>query len=436
MFSISTIAIILTLLILYSIIFSSINVLPANYAENKLIEEKSKISSSKNVTPNLIPDTCKYGVYSKNGKIISGNLSSKEATKAWNAVKNSERGSDFLHHYLKIPRENEVCIVQYSISSQYASPTLRKFLPNPDLFLIFFFCFGFILEVFLLAYSLGKKLTKNIELLQEVSRKIQNQNLDFSIKPSGIFEIDNVLSSMDEMKEALKTSMKKQWDLQQERRNQISSLAHDVKTPLTIVIGNAELLSETNQSDEQREYTNYIINSAQDMQQYIKTLIEISKADIGYTLRKEEFYIKKFIDEIYSHINALTSIKKIKVDFKINNVSKVFKVDFKLLQRAIMNVVSNAVDYSKENDTIIFSVDETPKYIRFTICDNGKGFSKEALLNAKQQFYMENLGRDSRSHFGMGLYISDSIVRKHNGKMELTNGSVAKGAQINIYIPI
>ncbi|SFD28465.1 sensor histidine kinase [Clostridium uliginosum] len=436
MFCISTIVIMLALLILYSIIFSSINVLPANYAENKLMEQKNEISSSKNVTPSLIPDTCKYGVYTNDGKIISGNLNPKEATKAWDAVKNSEKGSNFLHHYLKIPRENEVCIVQYSISSQYTSPTLRKFLPNPDLFLIFLFCFGFILEGFFLAYNFGKKFTKNMELLQDAAKKIQNENLDFSIKYSGIFEIDNVLSSMDEMKEALKTSMKKQWDLEQERRKQISSLAHDIKTPLTIVRGNAELLEETNQTDEQKEYTNYIIDSAHDMQQYIKALIEISKADIGYILQKEELDSKKYLDIIYNHINALTSIKKIKVDLKINNLPKVFKADFNLLQRAIMNVVSNAVDYSKENGTIIFSVDQISNYIRFTICDDGNGFSKEALLNAKQQFYMGDLSRSSKSHYGMGLYIADSIVKQHNGKMELTNSNVTKGAEINIYIPI
>ncbi|GAA0732712.1 HAMP domain-containing sensor histidine kinase [Clostridium oceanicum] len=433
-FCISTVVIIILLLGFYSILFSKIDIIPSNYAENKLMKNKSEIALSKKVTESLIPDTCEYGVYTNKGKFISGDFSLKEAKKAWRAVKNSEKGSDFFNYYLKIPRENQVCIVKYHLSSQYASPKLRKFLPSPDLFLIFLFCIAFILEVIFLAYTFGKRLTKKMDLLQDAADKIQNQNLDFKGEYSSVVEIDNVLSSMYEMKEELKISKKKQWDLEEKRKEQISSLAHDIKTPLTIIRGNGELLEETNQTDEQKEYTSYIVHSAKDMQQYVKTLIEISKAQMGYTLKIEEINTKKYIEEILSHIKALTSIKRINLDSKIGKVPNSFKADFILLKRAIMNVVSNAIDYTKENGRIIFSVDQIEKYIRFKIVDSGKGFSKESLLKAKDQFYMDDSSRGGKSHYGMGLYITNTIVKKHNGKMELLNSKTTKGAEINIYI--
>lgn len=416
--------------------FSPKGTLPANYAESELIKSKDKIATSKNVTSNLIPDLCKYAVYAKSGKMLSGNLSSRTAKKAWKLVQKSQGGTDFFHYYLKIPRKNEICIVQYSLSLQFASPILRKFLPTPGLLATSIFCFGFILETIILTRSFSKKIIRKMSGLQTAVDKIQNQDLDFSIKSSGIFEIDNILSSMDKMKEALKASMKKQWDLEEARRAQISALAHDIKTPLTIVKGNAELLTETEENDEQKEYTNYIIESSHDMERYIKTLIEISKAETGYSIHKENIDTKKYLDELLSHINALTSIKKLEVEFSTHNLPKNFNADINLLQRAIINVVSNAVDYSKENSSIIFSVEGTTKHIDFVICDSGSGFSKEALAKAKQQFYMGDSSRGNKFHYGMGLYIANSIVKQHGGKMELSNSSITKGAEVRICIPL
>lgn len=411
-------------------------ILPSNYAENELIKSKDKIATSKKVTPNLIPNLCKYAVYTKSGKMLSGNLSSRTAKRAWKLVQNSQSSTNFFHYYLKIPRKNEVCIVQYSLAMQFASPTLRRFLPTPELLAAIIFCFGFILEVIILGRSFSQKITKKMSSLQNSVEKIQNQDLDFSIEPSGIFEVDNILFSMDKMKEALKTSMKKQWDLEEARKTQISALAHDIKTPLTIVKGNAELLTETEENDEQKEYTNYIIESSHDMERYIKALIEISKAETGYSIHKENIDTKQYLDELLSHIKALTSIKKLEVEFSSHNLPKTFNADCNLLQRAIINAVSNAVDYSKENSTITFSVEGTLKHIDFVICDSGSGFSKEALAKAKQQFYMGHSSRGNKFHYGMGLYIANSIVKQHGGKMELSNSSITKGAEVRICIPI
>ncbi|MCR3758634.1 HAMP domain-containing histidine kinase [Clostridium felsineum] len=431
------IMLILNLQNLFSSISSSI-LLPANYAENELMKSKYKISTSKKVTNNIIPDLCKYAVYTKKGEPISGNLDLKTCKKAWKLLQNKQTdlASDLFYYYVKIPRKNEICIVQYSIVVQFTSSTLRKFLPVPAVLIGILFFLAFILELIILGHSFSKKLVKKMDILQNATRKIQNQDLDFYTKSSGIFEIDNILCSIDKMKEALKLSMKNQWDLEAQRQKQISALAHDIKTPLTIASGNAELLSETEETKEQKEYTNYIIDSTKDMQQYIKTLIEISKFESGYIIEKEQIDTQKYVTELYNHISALTSAKKIKAQIKTFNIPKTFTADSNLLQRAIMNVVSNACDYSKKNDEIIFYVEGTTNYINFVICDNGCGFSKDALTKAKQQFYMGDSSRNNKSHYGMGLYIADSITKQHDGKMKLYNSNITKGAEVRICIPI
>lgn len=439
-FCVSTILVISAVLMIVLIIIPSLSkpqgLLPANYAQNKVLVLKDKIAKSKEVTSDIIPDLFKYAVYNNDGEKISGDLSTGVSRKAWLLLKNSENGSDFLHYYLKILRKNEVCILQYSISMEFASPILRKILPTPWIIIIVLFCIGFVLEIIILTRNFSKKFNEKMRSLQNATDKIKNQDLEFNIESSGILEIDNVLFSIDKMKEALKASMKKQWDLEQTRREQISALAHDIKTPLTIVRGNTDLLCETSQSDEQKEYTSYIMKSIYDMEQYIKTLIEISKAQIEYTINKENIDTKKYIDEIYNHINALTSIKKLKLDFKVNNLPNNFEADFNLLKRAIMNIVSNAVECSKECYKLEFIVDSTEEYIKFCVVDYGTGFSKEALRRASEQFYMGDSSRVSKHHHGMGLYITKSIVEFHNGKLKIANSEVSGGGEVTIEIPI
>ena len=416
-------------------IFASLHTYPANYSEKQLIVSKSKIASAKVVTPDLIPDTCRYALYTKSGEIISGNLNLSDAEKAWKMVQSSSKGQDILYNYLKISRKNEVCIVRYSIGMQFESPALRKYFPSPGLTLFITVCLIFVLEIILLAYSFEKKFTKKIMGLQNAIQKMQNKDLNFTVESSGIFEIDSVFSSIDEMKEALKNSLKKQWDLEQARREQISALAHDIKTPLTIVRGNADLLSETEQTEEQKDYTGYIEQSAHEMEQYIKALIEISKAEEGHNFFRKNIESETYLREIHEHINALAAVKKLKVDFNAKNMPQFLSADYDLLQRAIMNIVSNAVEYSPLNGEIKFSAEGMGNSIRFCITDCGKGFSKKGLKQAAEQFYMGDTSRASKKHYGMGLYIVKSIAKMHGGTLKIENSPVTGGGQVTFEIP-
>ena len=271
--------------------------------------------------------------------------------------------------------------------------------------------------------------------LKNATEKIRNKDLEFTVESSGVREIDNMLRSLDNMKEALKTSLKKQWKMEKERRKQISALAHDIKTPLTVVRGNADLLVRTCQTEKQREYTAFIEEGTHQMEQYIKTLIEISKAEIGYSLNKQSVDSKLFINSIYGQITALAAFKKLTIDFKTNHLPESFDADSGLLQRALMNIASNAVDYSPENTKIDFSVEAAGDDIYFCIIDCGKGFSPDALKNAAQQFYMADKSRTSKAHYGMGLFIAKSIAEQHGGALMLENSAETGGGKVTVKIP-
>lgn len=423
------------LLISYVALSSRGEILPGYFAETELSAAKNKIAASETVTPELIPQTCNFAVFTLQGKFLYGNLRMSDAAKAWEFGIVKKGKVNYIYHYLPIYRKNQICIVRYTYMEQFRSPVLQRILPHPVITFFVLFVAGSIIDVFLLASLFGKYMTKKMSSLQAATEKIQNQDLEFTVQSSGVLEIDNVLRSFDKMKEALKTSLRKQWKMEKERRKQISALAHDIKTPLTVIRGNADLLLRTSQTEKQKEYTDFIEESTHQMEQYIKTLIEISKAEIGYSLNKQSIDSKFFMDSIHNQITALAAFKKLTIDFETHNLPGSFDADSDLLQRAVLNVASNAVDYSPENGKINFCAEGIGDHIHFCIIDYGKGFSHDALKNAAQQFYMADKSRTSKAHYGMGLFIAKSIAEQHGGTLSIANSAETGGGKVTIELP-
>ncbi|MDB0440760.1 sensor histidine kinase [Clostridioides difficile] len=437
-FFVTTITLGVLLVFLFSVLLSLGVVLPSNYAEKQIYKYKDEIISSEKVTKDIIPDFCDYGIYTLDGKLTSGTFNNEEAKKTWNLMKGIEvKSGHSSDNYIKLFRQNEVCIIRYDIVSEFNSPALRKYLPKPEILGIIIFVVAFFIEMVILSKSFGKKINAKMDLLKNATEKIQQQDLDFTIESSDIYEIDNVLFSIEKMKLALKDSLEKQWRLEESRKEQISALAHDIKTPLTIIHGNTDLLIEINENPELSEYMEYIANGVTQIEKYINTLIYISKADKGYTINKESINIDKFIEDVLVQIEALASTKSLDVEFyKQDDLPDNIIIDRELLFRAIMNIISNAIDYSTNQSKLYFDVLVNQRYLKFVITDCGRGFSKEDLSKATEQFYTGDLSRNSKSHYGMGLYIANTIIQKHSGNLHVENSIKTSGAMITIEIPI
>ncbi len=426
---------------LFSISLKTGFVLSISDVEAQIENQKAMISSAKTVSAGMIPKTCKYAVVSSSGVFLSGSMNKTETDMAWRTIQSGRRTSGVslitglnAKCYFPIERQNEICIVEYSALSQFSADFLREHLPAPEILLFWVILVAFLIEIFLLSKLYGRKISLKLLPLQNATEKIQNKDLEFEIQYSGIKEIDAALRSLDSMKTELQQSLEKQWKSEQTRKIQISALAHDIKTPLTVVRGNAEMLNDTEQTEEQKECTSYILKNADQMEQYVQMLIDLSKAEVGYSLQLENVNMRAFLDDIYSQINALASIKQLKTEFDEKDLPDIIHLDISLMQRAIINIVSNAVDYSPEHGVICFSTSKNKDKIRFTITDSGKGFSSENLKNATKQFYQGDSSRSSKLHYGMGLFIAASIVKQHGGTLLIANSPVRGGGMVTIEV--
>lgn len=433
-FCIAAVLLLVFNLAIFAIGFQTGYILPANYYEQKIEKQRKTIERTEDVK-DLIPQECNYAVYDLNGNVLQGNVSEAKALDMWNIVQSDSRSSG-KYFYDVIERNNGICVVEYTISLSFANPTLQKYIPNLEVIGDILLFSSFVVEIIIFSKFFKRRLVKEMKILKDTTENIQMENLDFKIKYSNIVEINDILAALDKMKSQLNESLSKQWKMEETRKEQIAALAHDIKTPLTIIKGNSELLGELNLKPDQEEFNNNILNEIKNMESYIKSLIEIMKSEKECVLEKKQINLIKFIDDIVKQGTLISINKQLKFKSEVKNIPEFILVDEEAMKRSISNVISNAVDYCPISGEILFSVYSNNENVQFIIEDSGNGFTKEELNCATEEFFQGDKSRNSKNHYGMGLYIARKLIEKNNGSIYLDNSERLGGAKVVLKIPV
>lgn len=420
-------------IMVFAVLVSKNMVYQANYADIQAQSAAEAIARTGEVSEEMIPSLCRYVVFDESFNVREGSIEERGIEDARKAAAENDRNIG-IYYYKTVPLDSGYCVMRYRVIAQYRSETLRKYLPSPEGFIIICVSVLCFLHVMQTAFWFGRTLKAKMQPLILATEKIQNGRLSFSVAPGGIREIDAVLYSIDKMRMALKESLEAQWQTEQLKREQISALAHDLKTPLTLIRGNAELLYDTGLTKEQKENVEYIENGSLQMQTYVQALIEVSRAQSAPELKKEKIDLASFLQETEKQCRGLCDIGQIDLTWENSCQAKEIYADRALLTRALLNIFSNAVEHTPCGGKVIFEARQKEKEIAFTISDTGNGFCEEALKHAKEQFYMDDISRSSRTHFGIGLYAADSIAKGHGGHLVVKNSLKTHGGEVTLTI--
>ncbi|WMM24142.1 HAMP domain-containing sensor histidine kinase [Tissierella sp. MB52-C2] len=435
-FSLGIFIIILLIINYYLIFIVSFGVYPANYSEKIIQNNLEKLRESPKVTIDLLTPMCSFGVYSNNGDYLYGNFSKVDQELIWDNYNNSKMSSGGKNYIVSIKREDGILLIKYPLTLQYKNEKLRSILPNGEITIIILFIIEFIIVLLLLSNRFAKKINKELKLLLSATKKIEEQDLDFPIENSNLREINMVLQGIDKMKNSLKIALEEQWAIEQQKRAQISALAHDVKTPLTIVKGNVGLLMETDITEEQKSYCNYIEESSEQMEEYIQSLLAIARNQTENSTQNENIYVVKMLKHLRNQGNALGKTKNIKIIWKIEIEEDLYIKGYKNeLERGIMNIIANAADFSPNNSTVKINCFIDNYHLIIEVIDEGKGFSPKMLRHGKEQLIMGDESRTKNGHHGLGLYIANTIIKKYYGDIVLSN-DVNGGGLVTIKIPL
>lgn len=431
---VSFLALVVCTFVIFNILINTGYIYPANYAEQKINEAYSTIQKADEVTKDMIPALSHYVVFSANGDVLSGDMTEDSIKIAWNVV--NGRNSSGKYFYKVVTRLNEYVVLQYSLAPQYHSAYLREHVVGPQNVMISIDILGAIAIIVLPSISFGRKIRRKMQPLLNAIDKTKNQDLEYEVSYSGIKELDDCILSIDDMRRALKTSLEQQWKMEQDKNRQMSALAHDIKTPLTVVRGNSELLAETELTEQQRINVRYITYSALQIQDYVQKLIDVTKSmDDGQNIM-EEVATEKIVSDIKTQAAGLAEVYGIEIDWKEQWHSRTVNVVKDQIVRAVLNIIQNAVEHTQKGGTIKISIKEADDKLSFTVEDAGDGFTREALLHGTEQFFMDDSSRSGEAHYGIGLFFAKTVAKRHGGDIILTNSQDTGGAQVSMWFAV
>lgn len=433
--SLTVLSVISSLLIFY---ISTFGVIPANQVEIDLSAVRNDIETSKVFNPDILPDGTSYVFLTREFKLKKSNMPVNLQEESLLNYQFKNAHGDKYGYFQSFERPDGIVIVNYQLSPRYRNEWLNQHFPNANLMINGSMMVSILLIFIVLTLFYAHKLRQQLRPILWATEKIAEQDLDFQTSQSTIKEFNQVLSGLDHMRVALRDSLMENWKAEKDKQNQISALTHDLKTPLTVARGNAELLAMTTLDEEQTDLLEHFQKGIAQVDSYVQELSELNKTSLKKTLKLEDISVREFVEDIYDQTLSLAQTKQINVVFDKKEIEKeiIGHWDSPLLNRAIMNIVSNAVEHTPSGSQLTLFTKIASDEFKFICLDSGPGFSLESLEKATQLFYQEDKSRQSRNHSGLGLTIANDIVRLHHGSLSLSNDHTTCGAKVTIILPL
>lgn len=424
--------------LVFVIIYSSGSVIPANTIELAVSDWMKELPPDTALTPDQIPPGADYAFFALDGSLTDTSLTGSSLEAAQRLAASGQISSynpPANRVYQKFVTDSQTAVITYPLHSTFTNDFLHRIFPVADVFFLLLLLLALLADVVLISFSHARQLEKELLPLQYTSEQIRAQNLDFSLPRTRFREYNHILESLGALKEELQHSLKEQWQLEQLKKKQMSALAHDIKTPLTIVKGNAQLLAESSLDPEQQVCMDYILENVGQIQDYVAKIIEVSK-DSHLPDTDTCIPLSELLAQIERNVKGLGQDKELSFSFDAENTNTDVPVPRDAVSRALWNLLDNAIQYSPKHGSITLRVKtQTAPLLLFEISDDGPGFSPEALRYAATEFYRADESRGSDEHFGMGLAITKRIVTKLGGTLQLANRPEG-GAIVSMTIPI
>lgn len=271
-----------------------------------------------------------------------------------------------------------------------------------------------------LSYFLAKKLTKPIKNLSEASKFLGTKS--FSVEEEGGYEeIEELKKSLESANDDLKRTM----DF---RENIIANVSHDFKTPLSVIKSYAEMIKDiTGDNKEKREENlDTIISEADRLNTMINEMLEASKnvSALG-ELNLEKVSLEAISKEIIDKLNTAENRERIKLDVSGDTM---VMADEKKIRSVIYNYLSNALNYSNEDEDVLVRISEEEKGVRYEVIDHGMGIKEEDIKRVWDRYYISSANHELKKYStGLGLYIAREVLLLHKAEFGVES-SYGKGS--------
>lgn len=298
-----------------------------------------------------------------------------------------------------------------------------------------FIIFGTTLIIVLsLLYKLLNKIFSYVFAVSESADKLFDKNVEYINLPPEMVEVEKKLNHFKT--ESIKNERLAR-ENEQKKDELIVYLAHDIKTPLTSMIGYLSLLSEIKDmpQEQRNRYIDIALDKSYRLEYLIKELFDVARFNSEkIVLEKEEINLNLMLEQIADDFYPTLKEMNKKINFT-SDEKTILYADPDKLSRVFNNLIKNAVNYSKENTDIDISILNKENQATVKITNKGKQIPKEKLDKIFEKFYRLDSSRTSKTGgSGLGLAIAKEIVELHGGRIYAE--SDMKETTFSVILPI
>ncbi len=304
------------------------------------------------------------------------------------------------------------------------------------LFIIFIFLLIREITSLYFVYRMRKNIIGPLESLQRGVDEVAGGNYGFTIDVEDNNSLGTLIKSFNAMSYQLKMVRDTNDKYEMNRKKLLAGISHDLKTPITSILGYVEGISEgvANSPEKMKMYMDIIYKNAKYTNTLIDDLFLFSKLDINQMkYQMQKINVKDYFDDIFIE-------KKIDLEER-GNIVKYFSevdenmemyIDPKMVYRIISNLISNAIKYNDKEQVVLkcrLEKIQGKNGIMVTVKDNGMGIEEKELDNIFDVFYRVDKARNKDiGGSGLGLSISRQLVEAHDGKISATS-TLGKGTK-------
>lgn len=308
------------------------------------------------------------------------------------------------------------------------------------IFFISIFMIKDIVQIYMLS-KIEKKIIKPIEKLKVGVAQISSGNYEIRIENNIPSEIGSLIADFNNMAQKLEDSERTKTLYEENRKDLIVNISHDLKTPITSITGYVEAILEgvVDSPDKTKKYLQIIHSNISYINNLIDDLFLFSKLDMQkIDFNFEEVQINSYLSDVMEEFKFDLLEKEVTFDY-IDNLPNTTKVnmDGKRIYQVIRNIIDNAVRYGPEVGlNIEVVVLKEKEFAVINIKDNGPGIEEEKLKNIFDRFYrIDNERTKDLASTGLGLAIAKELVESHGGVISVSS-VINEGSCFTIMLPI
>ncbi|MGO9440273.1 MAG: heavy metal sensor histidine kinase [Terriglobales bacterium] len=284
----------------------------------------------------------------------------------------------------------------------------------------------------LVGYQIARRGIRPVQEMATTARHISSTNLRERILPEGYpFELASLANTFNQMLDGLEESF--------ERISRFSAdIAHDLRTPVNNIRGEAEVaLARARSADEYREVIESCLEEAVRLSDLIGDLLFLARADSPLIhLRRERVDVGELLGGVREYYEASAADGGVALTTAVASEPVVAELDRTLLQRAVGNLVSNALAHTPPGGAVVLGTHADSSTIRIEVSDTGVGIPAEALPRVFDRFFRVDSSRSQGlGGTGLGLAIVQSIALLHGGKVEISS-QLGHGTRVTLRIPV